>query len=164
MKLISLENAAIKLHNANTVVITAHTNPDGDAIGSSLAMKHALESVGKRAKVIIDDKLPRHLSCLPDFDTITRPPKVDDKIPCDVFLVLDTDLERIGNAKNAFDGEVLNIDHHITNKGDRYPTYVDAKRAATAEIIYELLNIMQIPLNKDIASCLYLSAFSPSSR
>ena len=154
--MISLEDAATRLNNANTVVITAHTNPDGDAIGSSLAMKHALKSMGKHAKVIIDDKLPRHLSCLPGFDTITRPPKVDEKIPCDVFLVLDTDLERIGESKSSFDGEVLNIDHHVTNKGVLYPTYVDSKRAATAEIIYELLEIMRVPLNKDIASCLYL--------
>lgn len=154
--MISLENIAIKLHNAENIVITAHTNPDGDAIGSSLAIKHALESIGKRAKVVIDDKLPRHLSCLPDFDTIIRPPQTTEKIPCDIFLVLDTALDRIGNARFSFEGEVINIDHHITNKGNASYTYVDARRAATAEIIYELLDVMQIQLTKKIASCLYL--------
>lgn len=154
--MISLENVAMKLNGAQNIVITAHTNPDGDAVGSSLAMKHALESVGKRAKVVIDDKLPRHLSCLPDFDTIIRPPQTTEKIPCDIFLVLDTAPDRIGDTQKSFEGEMLNIDHHITNKGNPSYTYVDAKRAATAEIIYELLDVMQIPLTKKIASCLYL--------
>lgn len=155
--MISLEDVALKLSDASTIVITAHINPDGDAIGSSLAMKHALESMGKKAKVIIDDKLPRHLSCLPGFNTITHPPKWEEKVSCDVFLVLDTDLTRIGNTQKAFEGEVLNIDHHVTNKGEDYLTYVDSNRAATAEIIFELLDIMRVPLTKDIASCLYLA-------
>lgn len=153
---IDLEEVAEKLEEADSVVITAHTNPDGDAIGSALAMMHAIEGMGKKTLVVIDDKLPRHLSCLPGFNAIVRPEKLQNKISTDILLVLDTETDRIGEVEKYVAGEILNVDHHITNKGGKVATFVNAKRAATAEIIYELLKIMQISLTKDIASCLYL--------
>ena len=153
--MIELQEAADILKNANTVVITAHINPDGDALGSSLAMMHALRDMGKNVTVMIDDELPRHLSCLPGFSTIIRPFK-ERKLTVDVLLVLDTMRDRIGIVGEMVSGKILNIDHHVTNTGENISTYVDPKRAATAEIIYELLKLLEKPLTFDIATCLYL--------
>ncbi|MBR3722788.1 MAG: bifunctional oligoribonuclease/PAP phosphatase NrnA [Selenomonadaceae bacterium] len=153
--MIELKEAAKILKAAKKIAITAHTNPDGDAIGSTLAMMRALKNAGKEAFVLIDDELPRHLSCLPGFNEIIRPNETD-KITADILLVLDTATDRIGCVEKIVSAKILNIDHHVTNKGEHEATYVDATAAATAEIVFDLLKLMEVPLDIDIANCLYL--------
>ena len=70
---ITLKQAAEKLMAAKKLLITAHVNPDGDAIGSTLALAALLRTKGKEATVMIDDKLPKNLSFLPGYDKIVRP-------------------------------------------------------------------------------------------
>ena len=70
---ITMKEAAEKLMAAKKLLITAHVNPDGDAVGSTLALAAFLRSKGKTATVMIDDKRPKNLSFLPGYDRSVRP-------------------------------------------------------------------------------------------
>ena len=154
---ISLTETAKALSGAERIVITAHVNPDGDAIGSSLGLMHTLRGMGKEVRVFIDDDIPANFSVLPGREQIERPGKErkEEKIKADLFVVLDTALDRIGNVGDMVDAPVLNIDHHVTNRGEAERNYIDAGRAATAEIVYELICEMGCAFTKDIATCIY---------
>ena len=112
---ITMEEAAKKLMAAQRVLITAHVNPDGDAVGASLGLAALLREKGKTATVVLDDKLPRNLAFLPGYDEIRRPDGTPPDV--DLLVVLDADPDRVGDALKGISGvPLLNIDHHITNK------------------------------------------------
>ena len=152
---ISLKEAARKLFEAEKLVIASHVNPDGDAIGSSLGLMHALQGMGKEVQVLIDDDIPAIFSVLPGYEVIRRPETGDAKIRADLFVILDTSPDRIGISGEVVEAHVLNIDHHVTNKGEAEFSYVDSGRAATAEIVYELIREMGREFTSEIAACIY---------
>ena len=155
MKL-TLSETAAALSGAKKFVITAHVNPDGDAIGSTLGLMHLLRGLGKDVTVLLDDDIPAGFHVLPGYDVIRRPSE-DEKIACDLFVVLDTMTDRIGKtAASVHAPRLINIDHHHTNPGnDKEDLYLDATRAATCEIIYDLAKEMDATLSKEAAMCLY---------
>ena len=152
--LITLTEAAQRIRAANKILITAHVQPDGDAIGSTLALMQMLRSIGKSAQIFIDDTVRKNLHALPHFEEIRRP-KDGEKFDADLMIVLDTSPDRIGNVKNLTDVPVLNIDHHVTNKNDLGDLYVETKAAATCEIIFKLAGELDAPITPEIATCLY---------
>lgn len=156
---ITLKEAAKLLQGAETIVITAHINPDGDAIGSSLGLMHALHALGKSCRVFIDDDMRPVFRVLPGQDTIQRPEKENpEKIHADLLVILDTTADRTGRIAKLCDADkVLNIDHHVTNDGTSDYTYVDGERAACAEIMHELITVLGVPFqgHKDMAMCIY---------
>ena len=129
---ITLEQAAEKLMTAKKFLLTAHVNPDGDAIGSTLALAALLRAKGKDATVMIDDKLPKNLSFLPGYDKIVRP--------------------EVGKAAAGL--PVLNLDHHISNDEKADFLYND-NRAAAAEIVFELVERLGGEFTPEIATPLY---------
>ena len=151
---ITLQEAGAKLLSAEKIIITAHINPDGDALGSSLGLYHVLKDMGKSVEVIIDDDLPDDFDFLPGYELIKKPEA--EKYEADLLVLLDVSYdERIGRLREKYQGTVLNIDHHGTNKGDVDYLYLDADRAATAEIIYQLVQELKVKVSQDIAYCLY---------
>ena len=151
---ITLQLAAAKLRAADNILVTAHVNPDGDAIGSTLAMLQILRAMGKNVAVYIDDKIPKNFSVMPFAEEI-RQPREDETFSADLLVILDTSPDRIGNVKNLTDAPILNIDHHITNSGDEGDLYVDANAAATCEIIFQLCKELDAEISKNVAVCLY---------
>ena len=152
--LITLKEAATRLQAANRILITAHIHPDGDAIGSTLATMQMLRAMGKTAVVFIDDNIPNNLHALPHFEQIRRPVE-GEHFDADLLLVLDTSPDRIGNVRKLTDAPILNVDHHVTNIGDGYALYVEAKAAATCEIIFKLARELGEAITPAIATCLY---------
>ena len=155
---ITLREAAELLKGAEDIVITTHINPDGDAIGSSLGLKAALEKMGKKCRVFIDDDMRPVFRVLPGQDTIQRPDKENpETIRADLRVILDTTPDRTGRIAKLCDAKVLNIDHHVTNDAQAENTYVDGTRSACAEILYELITLLGVPFqgNKDMAMCIY---------
>lgn len=151
---ISLAKAGGILDSAKKIVITAHENPDGDAIGSSLGLMYYLQSCGKEAAVIIDDDIPGIYNIIPGASEIVRPGKGDNEI--DLLVVLDASTDRIGKVKDACPAaKVLNLDHHVSNDGQADYVYVDSDRAAAAEIIYELLKLVNAVFSEETAVALY---------
>lgn len=155
MKL-TLSETAAALQAARTLVLTAHVNPDGDAIGSTLGLKHVLEALGKRVTVLLDDDIPAGFAVLPGYDALRRPSE-GESIDCDLFVVLDTMTDRIGKTAEVVHApRLLNIDHHHTNPGNnKEDLYLDASRAATCEIVYDLAKAMNATIPESAAMCLY---------
>ena len=152
--MITLKEAATKILAANKILITAHVQPDGDAIGSTLALMQMLRALGKEAQIFIDDTVRKNLQALPHFEEIRRP-RDGEKFDADLIVVLDTSIERIGNVRKLTDAPILNIDHHVTNKGDADDLYIEHEAAATCEIIFKLAGELKADITPEIATCLY---------
>ena len=152
--LITLKEAANRLKAADKILITAHVQPDGDAIGSTLAAMLMLRSIGKTAQIYIDDIARKNLQALPHFEEIRRP-KAGEKFDADLLLVLDTSTDRIGSVRKLTDAPILNVDHHVTNKGGDGVLYLEPAAAATCEIVFKLADELDAPITPDVATCLY---------
>ena len=152
--LITLQEAAAKLRAAEKILLTSHVSPDGDAIGSTLAMLQILREMGKTVQVYIDDKIPRNFCVMP-FEEEIRRPREDETFDANLLVILDTSPDRIGAVEKLTDAPVLNIDHHVTNKGDGCDLYVNADAAATCEIIFQLAHELGAEITTNIAVCLY---------
>ena len=152
---ITLKDAAEKLKSAEKILVTAHINPDGDAIGSTLAMLQMLRALGKNVSAYIDDTIPKNFENLPFAEEIKRPAE-NEKISADLLVILDTAPDRIGKVLEITDAPILNIDHHVTNTDDENFLYVEATAAATAEIIFKLSKELDATLTEEIALCLYI--------
>ena len=151
---ITLEEAVEKLMAAKKLLITAHVNPDGDAIGSTLALATFLRGRGKEATVMIDDRVPKNLLFLPGADKIVRPEE-GKKADAELLVILDTSPDRIGEVEKAAAGlPVLNLDHHISNDGKADFLYND-NRAAAAEIIFEIVDRFGGEFTPDVATPIY---------
>ncbi|MCR5758097.1 MAG: bifunctional oligoribonuclease/PAP phosphatase NrnA [Selenomonas sp.] len=151
---ISLTETAAVLKSAQSIVITAHVNPDGDAIGSSLGLMHGLKALGKEVQVFIDDDIPAAFSVLPGYELIGKPTE-GQSIAADLLVAVDVSLDRIGKVAEMVIAPVLNIDHHITNDNQADKLYLDGTAAATAEIIYQLLGELGVICDRDMGMCLY---------
>jgi phosphoesterase RecJ-like protein len=139
---------------ARTIFIAAHIQPDGDTIGSQLALRNVLVAAGKRVTLSLDDKIPENLNFLKGIkDIAPREPGSED-----VFIYLDgSDSRRYGKALNRLKSgsrPVILIDHHTTNEPFGDLNLVDTDTASTAEIVYELLRAMGAPITPGTAQAL----------
>lgn len=149
----SLDEIIHQLNRAQTIVLTSHLHPDGDSLGSQLALFHYLASTNKKIFMLLDDDVPSLYSFLPGHHWIQKP---KDFIQADLLVILDaSDRERIGNISNLVSAPTLNIDHHISNKKFADYWYIDSHAAATGEIIYQLLKKLGASITTEIAVCLY---------
>ncbi|MCF6460500.1 DHH family phosphoesterase [Clostridium sp. Cult3] len=143
------------IRKSKNIYIASHVQPDGDNIGSTLALGMALRKIDKDVKVIKVDDIPKNYWFLPNIEMI-REYDIEENI--DTFIALDSsDLERLGIGKQfALQAKnIINIDHHISNNNYGHINIVSPSAGATGEIIYELIKDAGIPIDKDIATCLY---------
>ncbi len=152
----SLAETGELLKAAKKLVIVSHVSPDGDTLGSSLALMHALHMLGKEVIMNVDDDVSTVYSFLPGISEYRRFAP-DESIDADLLVIIDaSSADRAGNAMDVVKSPaVLNIDHHKTNTRFADYLYLDSDAAATAEIIYSLLLEMGIKLTRDIATCIY---------
>ena len=154
------------LTDAKRVIVTAHVDPDGDAIGSALAMTLALREAGKETRYVQSGPVTSMLGFFPSFDEIRRAPDGLD-LDADVLLSLDcASGPRLGPelqpALERF--HVVNVDHHVSNPGFGDVNLIDPESAATGEIAHRLLARMGIPLSADVATCLYAAIVTDTGR
>jgi bifunctional oligoribonuclease and PAP phosphatase NrnA len=144
------------IKTADRILVTAHTDPDGDAVGSLLAMGLALERLGKQTTLYNESPIPAVYQFLPAVGRIDR--HLDAAADFDAAVVLDCgDLSRVGSAADTVKRvrSVINIDHHASNPAFGAHCLIDARACATAEIVYRLIRALEIPLDRDIATCIY---------
>lgn len=147
------------LNNCKTVLISVHKNPDGDALGSQLGLMLGLEKIGKEVFAHNLDPVPEIYRFLPGNDRITTGPAI--KGTYDAFLVLDADPPRTGLFNGSWPARTLiNIDHHITNPREWPLTWLDPDATATGEMIYRLMTVLKVPIDKAMAICLYTAIFT----
>lgn len=149
-----LNAAADFIRAHDDFVLIAHVSPDGDTLGSSLALYAGLRKLGKRATVVCEDPVPAIYRFLPYADVIRTPDKVA-SAPA-VVTVDCADIARTGASKPLVDAAQfsLNIDHHRTNDAFLKNNFV-AYVAATGELIFQLLLELKVPIDREIAACLY---------
>lgn len=151
----SLHEIIDYIDSINKVAITFHVSPDGDATGSALSLLQGLRQYGKEAYIISKDKPADNLGFLPYAQEITGE-NIEPTRGTDCVIVVDCgNYERVSGDLDNFNGKLLNIDHHLSNDEYGDINYVDTKAAGTVEIIYELLNLMEIKIDKNIAKTLY---------
>jgi len=151
-----MEQILNQLKKSKRLLLTSHIHPDGDAIGSLLAMGLTLEAMKKDVMLFNESPTPAVYQFLPSIHRIKNEP--GDMGAYDTAIVLDcSDLQRIGDMAVAVSNipTVINIDHHITNT--RFGNYqlIDAKASATAEIIYRIIKALDIPITMAMAYAVY---------
>lgn len=137
--------------------ITSHIRPDGDSIGSQLALKRMLEKLGKEVVIVNHDPVPKIYDFLPGSESIRQESPKNKE--CDVTFVLDSpEFSRLESTAEAIKKAkvIINIDHHLGNKKLGKYNYVDTKASAVGEQIYELTRVMGFEIDREIALCLYV--------
>jgi phosphoesterase RecJ-like protein len=136
-------------------VIMSHVRPDGDAIGSQLAMTLALRSLGKQVRAVSRDKPPAPMLVFPGVAEIEIADRVDD--PGDAVIVMECgDLQRTGIA-GLERGFVINIDHHLGNTHYGALNWFDLSAAACGEMVFDVIQALGVPLTTDIATHIYVA-------
>lgn len=146
------------LRSDRTFVVISHQRPDGDALGSSLAVALCLRELGKTVTVWNEDRIPEKFRFLPGADLLTTPPTTPQTF--DVAIVVDNAVEkRAGSARNAIAHADcwINIDHHISN--DRFGdlVYVDPLAPAVGQILHQLFQQSNLPITEAIATNLFVA-------
>src|SRR5216110_1058435 len=156
MTLSTFEQIGRVLREHQRFAILSHVRPDGDALGSQLALALSLQQLGKDVRVWNEDGMLEKYSFLPRAELLTKPPSTADDV--DVAIALDTAIQnRLGTTFAAVRSAKIwiNIDHHLSNPGYGDLVIVDPSAPATGEIIFDLIKSQGLPLNHDIAENLY---------
>ena len=145
--------AFIKARDGFTII--AHMSPDGDTLGSSLALLWLLRKLGKQAEAVCADPAPSMYTFLPLAGEVLLPSKAAGYE--NVIAVDCADKARLGKAVDLFEAATAtyNIDHHPTNDAYARHNAVDPSAAATGELIYRLAQSLCVRIEADFASCLY---------
>jgi Exopolyphosphatase-related proteins len=154
-----MNNILGKIRESNKIAITFHVSPDGDSLGSSLALMMGLQKIGKEAYILSKEEIPGNFKFLPCSNMVDG--KSSTILPnTECVIVLDCgDVKRI-NAEldlNNKEYTLINIDHHMSNDLYGDLNYVDTNASAMSETVYQMLRIMGIKIDKDMAICLYTS-------
>jgi len=156
----TLSDIQERIEAASSVLVTSHDRPDGDAIGSALAMGLILEKLGKTVVVVNRDPVPETLAFLPGSERITPP---SGRSTADLFLVLDSaGVDRVDAAVWEMAADIpvtVNLDHHVSNTRFGDLVFVDAAAPATGQLVFQLARHAGWPLDAAIGENL-LAAIS----
>ena len=149
----TLDNILEEINNANSIVILTHENPDGDAVGSSLALYHALKAYGKNVEVIIPE-YSRTFNFLPGTNEIKKEGTYDNydlaiSLDCASMNMLNGYVKYFENAKTR-----VVIDHHGTNSMYGDLNFVNPDSPACAQILVVVLNYFKMEITKEIGTCI----------
>jgi bifunctional oligoribonuclease and PAP phosphatase NrnA len=133
--------------------ITSHIRPDGDSLGSSLALYWTLKSLDKDVQVLMRDSVPHAYRELPGANEVIKIPKVPSGYDA-AFVIECSDIDRPGliDLEKQF---VVNIDHHSTTALFGHINWIDSTASAVGEMIYNLCKALGVTVNQQIAECVY---------
>ena len=136
-------------------LLTSHARPDGDSIGSQLAMAFALDALGKSVRIVNADPAPDHYQDFPGMERIEIASHVSADV--DAVIVMEcSDLSRAGVS--GLEGEFLiNIDHHAGNRLYGALNWHDESAAACGEMVFDVIRELGVPLTLEIATHVYLA-------
>jgi bifunctional oligoribonuclease and PAP phosphatase NrnA len=141
--------------------VLSHVRPDGDALGSQLALGLSLRKLGKNVRIWNEEGMLEKYSFLPQAELVTKPPATAEHV--DVAIALDTAIQnRLGTPLAAIASAKIwiNIDHHLTNPGYGDLVIIDPSAPATGEIIFRLIKTERLPFDHDIAENLFAAISS----
>lgn len=158
----SLEEVRIIMEQASSIVLTGHINPDGDAIGSVLALASSLEQLGKKVFVVLEP-FGNKYEILPNQQLLTE--KADVPSPVDLFITLDCgDLGRLDWLSDMFQEAktTMNIDHHKSNTYFADYNHVEENASSACEVVYKIIKGF-FPMDREIATNLYAGVIYDTS-
>lgn len=149
------------IENSSNILIVGHIRPDGDAISSCLALSYLLDRINKKYQLFCSGNVVSHFNYLKNFHFITNNKKELDFKKFDLIISVDcgslsrTDLsEEILKLKSNHSIKYLEIDHHLSQNSIADLELRDSSRAATVELIYDLLQTFNLEIDKDIAEAI----------
>jgi len=152
------------VRGARSIVLTTHCSPDGDGIGSQLALYHTLKGAGKKVYMHNRDGVPRIYRFLPGSNAISEGEDfVDDEV--DLIISLDAGSKsRLGFPDTFFQGRtLLDIDHHASNDRFGDVNLVEIKACSTGAIVFELIERLDLQLTPAAASAIYVTLLTDTS-
>jgi bifunctional oligoribonuclease and PAP phosphatase NrnA len=163
----ALTRAAKAIDAAEVVALACHVTPDGDALGSVLALHHVLVAAGKPSIASFPKpfRVAPHYRDLPGLELLVPPEEFPDRP--DVMITFDCgSLDRLGGLRPAAEaaGELIVVDHHISN--DRYGSInvIDPAAAASGVLVRRLIERLGLPLNDAAAVCIYTALVCDTGR
>ena len=149
----TLDNILEEINKAENIVILTHENPDGDAIGSGLAMYHALKAYGKNPDIIVPEH-SRTFNCLPGIDELKTESNIEHydlaiSLDCATIKMLNGFADYFENARVK-----VCIDHHSTNTMFGDYNYVNPAAPACSQILLVILEYFGIEISKEIGTCI----------
>lgn len=145
------------------IAISAHVNPDGDALGSSLSLRRSLELYGKEVDVIKVSDIDDYLGFLPELEYY----KDNEDKDYDLFIILDcSEFDRIGSANLICQKtpKKIVIDHHVGGKISTDLDMIYSDSPATCQLVYEVIDRLNLPMDSTIASLLYTGIVTDTGR
>ena len=155
-----MEKIISKIHNSKSIAVLTHINEDPDTLCSCFAFVKAVRAMGKTANIYVSGEIEKRISFIGNDYEIYNP---DAQYEHDLCVCIDSgDLSRIGERKKLFYeiGNTINIDHHYSNPCYADENYVDGDASSAGEIIYRLLEQMNVEITKEIATDLYTAICS----
>jgi phosphoesterase RecJ-like protein len=155
-----LAQAAALIKQHQRIIVASHASPDGDAIGSLLALTHVLAGMGKRAVAYNLDGVPYNFRFLAGAEDVISDRSL---LPRDTDLAICLDCSSWGRVDQHLvldrkQVRTLCIDHHETVDADGFDVFVhDVRACAVGELIYRLIRVLEVPLSRHVAECLYVS-------
>ena len=147
-----IERVLQEIRARRRFVVTSHARPDGDGIGSALACGQILRIMGKDADVVMHDGVPRIYQNLPFADRVIQ----SDAVPAnDAVILLECDSIKRTLLEGLERCFLINIDHHASGRNFAHINWIDSRVMATAELVFRLARLACVPVDRDIATCLY---------
>src|SRR5690348_15213583 len=148
-----------EIQQRDAFLLTSHARPDGDAIGSLLALYQMLRHLGKMARVVMSDPVPLIYNGLPHAQVIEHLSAVPAEAP-DVAIILECDSIHRTRLQGLDRRFLINIDHHSSAREFGDLNWIDEKACAVAEMVYRLGRAACITITPDMSTCLYTAVLT----
>jgi phosphoesterase RecJ-like protein len=163
----ALREAVEAIQEADIIGVASHVNPDGDSVGSLLALNMVLGKIGKKVYSSLPEpwKYPPQYNFLPGKDALIEPEGFVESM--DLFVALDCSIpDRLGMLRETAEAAraILNIDHHEDNNLYGDIDLVDAQASSTAELVYKVVKEAGWPMDAKIATCIYTGLLTDTGR
>ena len=153
-----LQQVVQEIARRKSFVVTSHARPDGDAVGSSLALVQILRELGKSAEVVLADNVPVLYQPLPLADSVLHSSSVNGHYDAGIILECDgPQRSRLGGLENYF---LISIDHHASSKPWANVNWIDPCACAVGEMVYRLALAAGAGITPEIATCLYAAVLT----
>jgi bifunctional oligoribonuclease and PAP phosphatase NrnA len=153
-----LEQVLEEIGKRRRFLVTSHARPDGDAIGSTLALAQILRKMGKSSEVVLGDSVPVLYRPLPHAESIVHSSQVNGDY--DAAIILECDSIQRTRLHGLEDRFLINIDHHASSRPFAHVNWIDPSAVATAELVFRLAQAAQVKLTPEIATCLYTAVLT----
>ena len=159
----NIEKLKNLIDEAETIGVVSHVNPDGDNLGSSLGFARALRNYGKDTEVVGHDTIDNYLKFLPDLEFYEK----NYKDSYDLLLILDaSEIDRIGDAQPLASNskKTAVVDHHLGGKITSDLNIIHPEAPATCQLIFEIIERLDLPLDKKTANLLFTGIVTDTGR